>query len=86
MSDTPAMKKARKTPGEHAGPHSSFPITSQHNVDAAAHLIGKAADPAAVKAKVTSIAERKGFKVPDSWDKDRQNSNGLPRMTRSRNG
>jgi len=78
------MAKARKTPGEHAGPHGSFPIESQENVDAAAHLIGKADNPADVNANVEEIAERKGYKVPDSWDKERQNSNGLPRMTRSR--
>lgn len=44
-----------------------FPIVDAADVDAAAHLIGKAADPAAVKARVISIAKRKGFSIPDAW-------------------
>lgn len=50
-----------------AGPDRSFPITSQAQLEAAAHLIGHAADPAAVKAKAIRIAKRKGFSLPDSW-------------------
>ena len=63
------MKKARKAPGEQAGPHGSFPITSQHNVDSAAKLIGHAQNPAAVKAKVERIASEKGYSLPKSWRK-----------------
>jgi len=50
-----------------AGPGRSFPIDSQAHLDAAAHLIGKAADPGAVKAKAIAIAKRKGFTLPESW-------------------
>ena len=50
-----------------AGPGRSFPITSQAQLDAAAHLIGHAADPDAVKAKAIAIAKRKGFSLPDAW-------------------
>ena len=50
-----------------AGPDRSFPITSQAQLDAAAHLIGHAADPAAVKSKAIAIAKRKGFALPDAW-------------------
>jgi hypothetical protein len=53
-----------------AGPDKSFPITSQAQLDAAAHLIGHADDPAAVKAKAISIAKRKGFSLPDAWKED----------------
>lgn len=53
-----------------AGPDRSFPITSQAQLDAAAKLIGHAADPAAVKKKAIAIAKRKGFKLPDSWQED----------------
>jgi phage head maturation protease len=50
-----------------AGPERSFPITSQAQLDAAAKLIGHAADPDAVKAKAKAIAKRKGFTLPESW-------------------
>src|SRR5579864_4231435 len=50
-----------------AGPDRSFPIDTQSHLDAAAHLIGHAADPAAVKAKAIRIAKRKGFTLPKSW-------------------
>jgi hypothetical protein len=53
-----------------AGPDRSFPITTQAQLDAAAHLIGHAADPAAVKRKAIAIAKRKGFKLPASWQKE----------------
>lgn len=44
-----------------------FPIMDQSDVDAAAHLIGKAKDPAACKRRIMAIARRKGFKVPEAW-------------------
>ncbi|MDQ6892213.1 MAG: hypothetical protein M3167_05985 [Acidobacteriota bacterium] len=51
-----------------AGPDRSFPIDTQAHLDAAAKLIGKAADPAAVKAKAIAIAKRKGLTLPEAWD------------------
>ena len=56
-----------------AGPDRSFPVTSQAQLDAAAHLIGHAADPAAVKAKAIAIAKRKGFTLPDAWQEKDDN-------------
>lgn len=53
-----------------AGPDRTFPIDTQAHLDAAAKLIGHSADPAAVKKKAISIAKRKGFKLPDSWQED----------------
>lgn len=53
-----------------AGPDRTFPINTQAHLDAAAHLIGHAADPAAVKRKAIAIAKRKGFKLPDAWKED----------------
>lgn len=50
-----------------AGPDKSYPIVDQGSVDSAAKLIGKAADPEAVKAKVIAIAKRKGLKIPEAW-------------------
>ena len=63
-----------------AGPDRSFPITTQAQLNAAAHLIGHAADPAAVKRKAIAIAKRKGFTLPDAWkndDKEETNPNDL---------
>lgn len=53
-----------------AGPSQSFPITTQEQLDAAAHLIGHAADPEAVKRKAIAIAKRKGFTLPKAWQED----------------
>lgn len=53
-----------------AGPDRSFPIDTQAHLDAAAHLIGHAADPEVVKAKAIRIAKRKGFKLPKAWQED----------------
>lgn len=53
-----------------AGPDHSFPIDTQAHLDAAAHLIGHAADPEAVKAKAIRIAKRKGFTLPKAWQEE----------------
>lgn len=56
-----------------AGPHESFPIRNQHDVDSAAKLIGHADDPDAVKRKIIEIAKRKGLSIPESWqDEDKE--------------
>lgn len=44
-----------------------FPVADQDDVDSAARLIGKAADPEAVKRRIIAIAKRKGLTVPDAW-------------------
>lgn len=44
-----------------------FPIVDQDDVDSAAHLIGKAKNPGAVKKRIISIAKRKGLTIPDAW-------------------
>lgn len=44
-----------------------FPIITQADVHDAASLIGKAGDPAAVKARIKAIAKRKGFALPKAW-------------------
>lgn len=46
-----------------------FPIVTAGDVSDAASLIGKADDPAAVKARIIAIAKRKGFEsaIPESW-------------------
>ncbi len=64
-----------------AGPDRTFPITSQAQLDAAAHLIGHAADPAAVKAKAIAIAKRKGFSLPDAWKDDKKEDRAMPEPT-----
>lgn len=47
-----------------------FPIVDQDDVDSAAHLIGKAKDPEAVKRRIIAIAKRKGLSIPDAWQGD----------------
>lgn len=47
-----------------------FPIVDQDDVDSAARLIGKAQNPAAVKARIISIARRKGLKLPAAWQSE----------------
>lgn len=57
-----------------AGPDRSFPIVTPGDVSDAAHLVGKAADPDAVKANIIAIAHRKGAafvaELPESWKAD----------------
>lgn len=53
-----------------AGPHRSFPIVSQGDVSDALHLVGHADNPDAVRARIRSIADRKGFSMPESASAD----------------
>lgn len=62
-----------KIPAEDfAGPNRSYPIVTPGDVADAAGLIGHADNPEAVKAKIISIAKRKGAafvaKLPKSWN------------------
>jgi hypothetical protein len=49
-----------------------YPITSQSDVMAAAHLIGKAPPNrrAAIKARIISIAKSHGWTIPAAWQTD----------------
>lgn len=55
------LNAARKESGDHAGPHGSFPITDDKSVNSAIRLAGHADDPDAVRAKVKSLAKKKGL-------------------------
>ncbi len=50
-----------------AGPHRSFPINSQEDVEDAAKLIGHADDPTEVRKNVIKIAKKLRLKLPKSW-------------------
>lgn len=57
--------------GDYGDPdNKKFPIVTQASVDDAASLIGKAANPDAVKARIIAIAKRKGFTIPDAWQEE----------------
>lgn len=47
-----------------AGPHRSFPIVNQSDVQDAWDLAGHAADPDAVRSKIKRIAKSKGLNPP----------------------
>src|SRR5258708_6406117 len=51
-----------------------FPIDSQEHLDAAAKLLGHAPEDkqASIKARMETIAARKGLKLPDSWQNDKE--------------
>lgn len=51
-----------------AGPHRSFPISSQEDVENAARLVGHASDPSEVKANIIKIAKKLKLKLPESWE------------------
>jgi hypothetical protein len=54
-----------------AGPDRSFPIVTQADVSDAFHSLGRTKhNKDAVRAKIISIAKRKGFKLPDSASKE----------------
>jgi hypothetical protein len=47
-----------------------FPIIDAADVTSAAHLIGKADDPAAVKACVIRKAKARGWPLPKAWESE----------------
>src|SRR6266571_1662202 len=51
-----------------AGTHNSYPIRNQEDVDNAAHLLGHADNPDAVKSAIIRIAKKKGLSIPDAWN------------------
>lgn len=53
-----------------AGPGRTFPCRNQADLDAAAHLIGKAKDPEAVKRRLIAIAKKKGLRLPAAWEEE----------------
>lgn len=65
--DIPQSVRNKMPKEDFAGPHESFPIKTQADVNAAKHLVGHADDPEAVKAKIIAIAKRKGLTIPSSW-------------------
>ncbi len=50
------------------GPHRSFPVRNQKDVDNAASLAGHADNPDAVRACIRGKAKANGWKLPDSWE------------------
>jgi hypothetical protein len=68
MSTLNAAQRARLPLSDFGDPaRRLFPIVDASDVSDAAHLIGKAHNPAAVKARIIAIAKRKGFGIPDAW-------------------
>ncbi len=68
--DWPQAKRDDLDESDFAGPHQSFPIKTQADVSAAAHLVGHATNPEAVKSRIKSIAERKGLSLPAAWNEE----------------
>lgn len=52
------------------GPHESFPVKSQEDVTNAAHLVGHADNPSAVKACIKGKAKAHGWSLPESWQEE----------------
>lgn len=48
-----------------------FPIRNQKDLDSAAHLVGRADNPEAVKKRIIAIAKRKGLTLPSAWTEDK---------------
>ncbi|BCT75549.1 hypothetical protein SCMU_13910 [Sinomonas cyclohexanicum] len=70
--DIPAKERDSLPDSDFAGPDRSFPIAEPEDVAAAAHSLGRAkGDRDAIKAKIISIAHRKGAsfvaQLPDTW-------------------
>lgn len=49
------------------GPHQSFPVKSQEDVNNAARLVGHADNPDAVKHCIIGKAKANGWSIPDAW-------------------
>lgn len=60
-------ERNRAPDSDFAGPHRSFPILKPADVAAAFHSLGRAkGDSAPIRARIISIAKRKGFPLPKS--------------------
>lgn len=69
------QKKRDKMPAkDFAGKGTSFPISTQADLDAAVKSMGRAGSdnfpPEKIKANIKRIAKRKGLKLPDAWEKE----------------
>lgn len=55
-----------------AGPHRSFPVRNQDDVDNDARLLGhaKPEDQAEIKRNIIRLAKKKGLKLPESWQEE----------------
>ncbi len=67
LRNIPQSARDKMSAADFAGPDETYPISTQADVDAAKRLIGKAADPEAVKRKIIAIAKRKGLTIPAAW-------------------
>jgi hypothetical protein len=56
------------------GPHQSFPVKTQEDALNAAHLAGHADNPDAVRACIKRKAKANGWKLPDSWQDDKDDA------------
>lgn len=63
-----AKQRADVAESNFGEPPDKFPIRNQSDLESAAHLIGKAGDPEAVKRRIIAIARRNGLKLPEAWD------------------
>jgi hypothetical protein len=72
----PQSERDKMPAAEFAGPHESFPIAKPEDIASAAHLIGKADDPEAVKARIIAIAKKHGWEkyLPAAWDAGEEGS------------
>ena len=66
----PQADRDQMDEADFAGPDRSYPIRTADDVQHAASLVGHAADPAAVKRKIISIARRKGLSLPKAWENE----------------
>lgn len=80
--DWPKAKRDALDESDFAGPHQSFPIKTQADVDSAAKLIGHADDPEAVKARIKAIAKRKGLSIPEAWKETGTNNERRPTVAK----
>jgi hypothetical protein len=78
----PQAKRDALPAGDFAGPHQSFPIKTAKDVNSADRLSGKAADPAAVRAKVRALPEKKGLTggLPEKEKPPVVRTQGMARM------
>lgn len=80
LRNIPQSERDKMDAKDFAGPDQSFPIAKPEDVAAAAHSLGRAkGDREAIKAKIISIAYRKGAdfvaKLPDDWKKKKDQKN-----------
>ncbi len=71
MSKMTQEERDRIPDEDFAGPHRSFPIRNQDDVEDAARLLHHADNPEKIKKNILKLIREKGLKEPETWEHEK---------------